>query len=179
MWESVDLSNLIRAVLSDLQIRIEQTDAEIEVGDLPTIEGNTTQLRQLCQNLIGNALKFVRPDVPPRIQIQSELLTDNSHGLNRCKVTIQDNGIGIKAEHLDRIFGVFERLHGREHYEGTGIGLATCKKIVNRHGGNIWVESEVGKGSTFFFTIPIPKLLNPNPEMQQKVEKTVLGIRSN
>jgi len=105
------------------------------------------QLGRVFQNLIGNAIKF-RGDEPPRIHVSAE------EQENEWRFAVRDNAIGIKPRHHDRIFAVFQRLHGRSAYPGTGIGLAICKRIVERHGGRIWVESELGKGSTFYFTMP-------------------------
>jgi light-regulated signal transduction histidine kinase (bacteriophytochrome) len=114
---------------------------------LPSLNANPRQIGQLFQNLIANAMKF-RGEKQPCIQIKSAL---NS---NFWTISVQDNGIGIQPEHVDRIFVIFQRLHTKDEYEGTGIGLAICKKIVERHGGEIWVESELGQGTTFLFTLP-------------------------
>ncbi len=134
--------------LANLKVAIEEGNAEITHDPMPTILGDSVQLTQLFQNLIGNAVKF-RGDAPPRVQI----------GVHRkgseWEFTVRDNGIGIAEEDFQRIFIVFQRLHSREKYAGTGIGLSVCKKIVERHGGRIWVESKVGKGTTFHFTIPV------------------------
>jgi len=122
---------------------------------LPQVMGDSRQLVQLFQNLIGNAIKF-HADQPPQVHISIQQQENHSHGGVACWMfSVQDNGIGIEPRYFDRIFLIFQRLHNREEYPGTGIGLAICKKIVERHGGQIWVESELGKGSTFRFTIPI------------------------
>jgi len=130
-----------------LRIAIEGSGGILTSGPLPKVSADPTQLGQLFQNLIGNAIKFRRGEVL-RIQISAE------RNGNEWIFSVRDNGIGIEREYADRIFGVFQRLHTRKEYPGTGIGLAICKKIVERQGGRIWVESESGKGSTFFFIIP-------------------------
>ena len=144
----VALDSIIGAVLTDLEILVEQTGAAVEVGALPTVQGDPTQLRQLFQNLIANALKFHKPDVPPRIAIRS------SHDAGAHRISVADNGIGFDEKYLDRIFQVFQRLHGRGEYEGTGVGLAICRKIVERHGGAITARSRPGEGSTFVVALP-------------------------
>ncbi len=146
--ESINLNNLIQIITNELKINIEEKNAKIEISHLPEeIKGDRTRLRQLFQNLISNALKFVKSDIQPNIIISSEEDPD-------CwRFFVKDNGIGIEAEFQERIFGLFKRLHTKTEYEGTGIGLAMCQKIVEQHNGEISVESEFGKGSTFYFTI--------------------------
>lgn len=134
------------AALANLHLSIEENSATITHDPLPTVLGNELQLTHLFQNLIGNAIKY-RRDVPPEIHIQVE---DNEH---EWRFTVKDNGIGIEAQYIDQIFGIFKRLHNRS-VPGTGIGLALCKRIVESHGGDLWVESEPGVGSSFFFTLP-------------------------
>jgi signal transduction histidine kinase len=146
-FQPVDCEQALQMAMRNLQVAIRESGAQITHDPLPAVMGDATQLEQLFQNLIGNALKF-RRDEPSKIHVGAEQK-------NGCwYLSVQDNGIGIEAQYFDRIFIVFKRLHGRNVYPGTGIGLAICKKIVERHGGAIWVESEVGKGSTFRFTIP-------------------------
>lgn len=146
-FESSDCSDVLSHALANLEVAIEESEATITFDDLPTVKVDTTQLTQVFQNLIGNAIKFHK-DVPPCIHISAE------HQGDEWCFSVRDNGIGIAPEHSERIFLIFQRLHTREEYPGTGIGLAVCKKIVERHGGRIWVESKPGEGSTFYFTIP-------------------------
>jgi signal transduction histidine kinase/CHASE3 domain sensor protein len=147
-FSSTDCESVIGRVLHDLDARIRSSDALVECEGLPHVMADEQQLAQLFQNLIGNALKF-RAAETPHIRLTAE----QQQGL--WLFSIRDNGIGIAPEHADKIFILFQRLHSRQEYEGTGIGLAICKKIVERHGGRIWVESEAGKGSTFKFTLPV------------------------
>ena len=143
----IDCSVLVRSVLEDLGSRIESTGATVKVDDLPTLVAYETELRLLFQNLIGNGIKFNRNGVPPIIRVSAE---QN----NGWTFTIEDNGIGIPEKSMTEVFKVFKRLHFNSEHEGTGIGLAHCKKIVEMHQGKIWIESEEGKGSKFHFTIP-------------------------
>ncbi|MCA1990582.1 MAG: CHASE3 domain-containing protein [Coleofasciculus sp. S288] len=145
--EPVNLESVVNRILTDLSLTISETNAKITLKPLPTIDANFHQMVQLYQNLIANALKF-RGEAPPEILIQAQLKHD------QWLFSIQDNGIGIKPQYLERIFVIFQRLHSRSKYPGTGIGLAICRKIVERHGGQIWVESEERKGTTFYFTFP-------------------------
>lgn len=147
-FELADCNAVVERSLSNLQIAIAETKATITYESLPTVMADEFQLIQLFQNLIGNALKFCRQEVP-LIHI-SALLKESE-----WQFSVSDNGIGIEAEYADRIFIIFQRLHGRREYAGTGIGLAICKRIVERHGGRIWVESVSGQGATFYFTIGI------------------------
>ncbi len=146
----VDLATLVEEVLTDLEVRVEQTGGRVEVSTLPTLAADATQMRQLFQNLIGNALKYHRPDVPPVVKIDAQLV-DN--GLKH-RITVADNGIGFDPKHTERIFAMFQRLHGRDEYEGTGVGLAVCRKIVERHGGTIEAHGTPGQGSVFTVTWP-------------------------
>ena len=145
----VDCNRVVEVVLSNLQIAITEARATVTVTTpLPTIPGDDTQLTQLFQNLVGNALKFRRADALPRVTLGAE--RQNGEWVFR----VQDNGIGIEPQYYERIFVIFQRLHTREQYAGTGIGLALCKKIIERHHGRIWVESVPGQGSTFYFAVP-------------------------
>jgi signal transduction histidine kinase len=143
-----DMKEVFDQAVANCQASIEQANAAVSCQPLPTVLGDRMQLVQLLQNLIGNAVKFRRPDAPPDIRVSAR--RENGHWLFQ----VQDNGIGIPASQAERIFQIFQRLHTREAYPGTGIGLALCKRIVQRHGGRIWVESKVGEGSSFSFTIP-------------------------
>ena len=157
----VNLGTIAREVVSDLEVRTEQSEGRVELGELPEIDADEVQMRQLLQNLIGNALKYHRPGVPPVVTVSAEWpktaaeLTGRT-ALNRaCRIFVQDNGIGFDEKYLDRIFVVFQRLHGRGQFEGTGVGLAICRKIVVRHGGDITARSRPGEGSTFIVTLPM------------------------
>lgn len=153
---AVDLLQVTQEVLSDLEISIQQTGATIEIGELPVIDADPLQMRQLLQNLIGNALKFHQKEIQPIVKIYSQLLYDPEHvSGEQCQIIVEDNGIGFNEKYLDRIFNVFQRLHGRSEYDGTGIGLAICRKIVERHQGSITARSEPGQGAKFIVTLPI------------------------
>ncbi len=154
-FTKTDLNELIREVLEDLETRIRDTGATVNVEKLPVIDADPSQMRQLFQNLIGNAIKFHKPDIAPIIKINA--VTDISQPGKKKHVTVsfEDNGVGFDEKYLDRIFAVFQRLHSRDSYEGTGIGLAVCRKIVERHQGTITASSKPGKGSTFIVTLPI------------------------
>lgn len=160
----VDLNIIARDVISDLEVRIEQVQGKVEVSQLPTLEADPTQMRQLLQNLIGNALKFHRTDVPPVVKVRAEIVTSGDTerlrrglgpALSKCLLHVEDNGIGFEEKYLDRIFTVFQRLHGRGEYEGTGVGLAICRKIALRHGGDITAKSQPGSGATFIVKLPM------------------------
>lgn len=144
----IDLNAVVNKILRDLETRITATQAQITTDSLPTVAANSSQMVQLFQNLMSNALKFRRMDVAPEIQIG---VRDRGEF---WQFTVTDNGIGIDPEYFERIFNIFERLHLREEYSGTGVGLALCQKIVTQLGGEIWVESQVNIGSTFYFTMP-------------------------
>lgn len=146
--ENIDLNEIIDIIAATFKPFIEDLKATLKVTDtLPVVKANRSQMIQLFQNLIGNALKF-RGDKPPRIIINCQKIN------NEYQITVQDNGIGIEKDYLAHIFVIFKRLHSRQEYEGSGIGLAVCKKIVEQHRGRIWVESEYGHGSTFYILLP-------------------------
>jgi light-regulated signal transduction histidine kinase (bacteriophytochrome) len=157
-FEPVDLGKIAEEVMSDLEIRIEQTGAKVDIGPMPSLEADPLQMRQLLQNLIANALKFHRPDASPHVRVEAESVPGALDPAGRgpvCRIYVRDNGIGFEQKHADRIFKIFERLHGREEYEGTGIGLAVCRKIVDRHEGRITAEGVPNQGATFIVELPM------------------------
>jgi signal transduction histidine kinase len=161
-FERVDLSKVLREVLTDLETRIEEAAARIEVKGLPEIDADPMQMRQLLQNLIGNALKFHRPDRLPVIRIAGTRLAPveaQERGYSPheylYEITVEDNGVGFDPQHAGRMFQVFQRLHSRKEFEGTGVGLAICRKIAERHGGQITAQSQVGHGAKFTITLPL------------------------
>jgi PAS domain S-box-containing protein len=153
-FRQTNLQTVLSEVLSDLEVRIEQTCGTVVVGELPEIDADATQMRQVFQNLIGNALKFHQQDVAPVVNIQARPLHNESGDILSWQMEIADNGIGFDEKYLDRIFTIFQRLHGRDQYEGTGIGLAVTKKIIERHHGTITAHSTPGQGATFIITLP-------------------------
>jgi signal transduction histidine kinase len=153
-FRSVDLRQVAREVVGDLEGRIQQVDGQVELGELPQIDADPLQVRQLLQNLIANGLKFHRPDVKPMVRVNARRLEVDGQPPS-VELSVADNGIGFEEQYLDRIFVVFQRLHGRTEFEGTGIGLAICRKIVERHGGTITACSRLGEGSTFIVTLPV------------------------
>jgi light-regulated signal transduction histidine kinase (bacteriophytochrome) len=144
----VDAEAVLDGVLRSLEGAIIERGATVRHGPLGTVHGDATQIGQLFQNLVANAIKFAQPDVPAEVRVERVGDTRDWH------VVVRDNGIGIEERHAERIFKMFGRLHGREEYEGTGIGLAICRRITDRHGGTIWVESAPGEGSSFHVSIP-------------------------
>ena len=143
-----DCNLLVEKSLKNLGSAIEQSGAMVTHGSLPTVMADASQLSRVFQNLIGNAIKFHGEDVP-KVHISAEKKE------NEWFFSVRDNGMGINPNQAERIFVIFQRLHTKEEYPGTGLGLSICKRIVERHGGRIWVESEPGKGSTFYFTLPM------------------------
>jgi light-regulated signal transduction histidine kinase (bacteriophytochrome) len=156
-FKEIDLEKIVRQVIADLEIRIAETGGLVEVHGLCRIKADPLQIRQLFQNLIANGLKYRRPDVPPRVVISGRVISSptGEGPADFCCITVEDNGIGFAMESAERIFGLFQRLHGRSEYEGTGIGLALCKRIVERHGGTITAESSPAMGARFIVTLPV------------------------
>lgn len=149
-FEPVELDEILADVLQDLAIQIDERDAEVVAEPLPRVEGDPRQLRQVFQNLLDNAITYSGED-PPRITISA------SRNGARCEIAVRDEGIGIEPADAGRIFEVFHRLHTHDEVPGTGIGLAVCQRIIERHGGRIWVDSTPGEGSTFRFTLPLAR----------------------
>ncbi len=167
-----DLNEIVWDVLSDLEITIQETNAEFYLTSLPTIEADPTQMRQLIQNLITNSLKFKRKDIPPIIHISGTYKIDHFSPnkdtsiidkSDAIEITLKDNGIGFEQKYVDKIFQVFQRLEGRK-YEGSGIGLAICKRIVNRHRGEISAVGRLGEGATFTILLPVKQYKDYSPE---------------
>ena len=154
-FRRADLNTIASEVLLNLEMQAERLEAKIELGELPKLEADPVQMYQLLQNLIGNALKFHRPGISPVIKVEGKILSSpRGKGRQSVEISVRDNGIGFDMKYLDRIFQPFERLHGRSEYEGTGMGLAICKKIVELHNGTITARSVVGEGTTFIVTLP-------------------------
>jgi PAS domain S-box-containing protein len=178
----VDLAAVTKEVLGDLEVRIEKSGAQVGVGNLPAIEADPMQMRQLLLNLIGNSLKFQPPGATPVVKIQARIIgresaTDTTFikqlsasgerayaSEQFCEISVQDNGIGFDEKYMDKIFAVFQRLHGRNEYEGTGVGLAVCRRITDRHHGTIIAKSKLGQGTTFIVTLPVTQ---PKPPPSQ------------
>ena len=164
-FEEVDLAKVVQGVLSDLELRIEQTGAKIEIGSLPKIDADPVQMRQLFQNLLSNALKFHKPGQEPEVTISARFLPAQEHqiagagpGDDICQIMVVDNGIGFEEQYVEQVFTLFQRLHSRQEYEGTGIGLAVCRKIAHRHGGSIVAKSEKAQGATFIVKLPVKQI---------------------
>jgi signal transduction histidine kinase len=164
-FTSVNLSEVAREVVSDLEGRLQKNGGSVVLDLLPVLHGDPTQMRQLLQNLIGNALKFQRPGVPPVVQVRAREYEDDAarthfHGAvaaRWCELSVEDNGIGFEQKHAERVFAPFQRLHGKDAYEGTGMGLSICRKIAERHGGTIIARSKPGEGATFTVTLPLDR----------------------
>jgi signal transduction histidine kinase len=157
----VDLSRVAREVVADLEASLQRSEGQIEIGELPTITADSLQMRQLLQNLIGNALKFRHLDRAPLVHVSARIISSPTEGDGKsqpgshCELAVEDNGVGFEPAYADQIFEVFKRLHGRDEFEGTGMGLAICKKIVERHQGRITAASTPGHGSRFVVTLPL------------------------
>ena len=147
--ESVDCNDVLRRALQGLATAVGDAHAEVRVGELPVLLADPRRLTQLFQNLISNAIKFARPDAEPLVEIHAEASDDGC-----WRFTVADNGIGIESQHRERAFRMFQRLHARDEYAGTGIGLALCQRIVQRHHGRIWIEDRAGGGTAVLFTLP-------------------------
>jgi signal transduction histidine kinase len=163
-----DLNELVNEVVVDLQMRLESTRGKVHAADLPQLEVDPTQMRQLFMNLISNSLKFHRPGVPPVVTIAAEQRQGSGHGsADTLKgvwtLTVSDNGIGFEEKYAVKVFEPFRRLHARSEYEGTGMGLAICRKIANRHGGDISAESVPGRGTCFTITLPASRAAGRSP----------------
>jgi len=154
-FKKVDLQEVLDEVLEDLEIAIEESGANVSASELSVIEADYSQMKQLLQNLISNALKFSREDVPPEIRIESVIRKEDAEEPDFLELQVSDNGIGFDPQYADRIFQPFQRLHGKNAYVGTGIGLSVCRRIVERHGGSVEVHSEPGAGSTFRILLPL------------------------
>ena len=160
-----DLEAVVGDVVSDLAGRLQDTGGRVECGPLPLVEADATQMRQLFQNLIGNALKFHRPDVPPVVSVRATPVGNVAgDGTARCEIVVSDNGIGFDEKYRTRIFAPFQRLHSRTAFEGTGMGLAISRRIVERHRGVITCASRVGEGSEFVVTLPLERTLEETPD---------------
>ncbi len=152
-FQPVDMLAVVFGVVADVEARISRSHARIEFTPMPKVMADATQVRQLIQNLVANALKFQRPGTRPHVVIEGRTI---DHG--GCEISVRDNGIGFEAKYLERIFRPFQRLHGRSEYEGSGMGLAICRKVVALHGGMIAAHSRPGEGSTFVVTLPAVKI---------------------
>jgi signal transduction histidine kinase len=178
-FQKVDLNAIVREVMGDLEVKLESVKGKVEAENLPVLEADPTQMRQLLQNLIGNALKFHRPDVPPMVKLYSRPFTPETmaadqisasgafrpeQGREYVQIVVEDNGIGFDNKYAERIFGVFQRLHGRDEYEGSGVGLAICRKIARRHHGEITAIGRPGEGAAFILTLPLTQPQNKTKE---------------
>ena len=162
-FHGVKLDEVVHSVLADLELSIQEQKTDILVGELPVVWGNASQLTQLMQNLISNAVKYRLPDQESVIRLSyravdeaeketlPKLLPDHRY----ICLEVSDNGIGFDEKYMDKVFAVFQRLHGRSEYEGTGVGLAVCRRIVDRHGGTITAKSKPGEGASFIITLPL------------------------
>jgi light-regulated signal transduction histidine kinase (bacteriophytochrome) len=160
-YQVCELDHVVRDVIAELDLKVEETKAQINVGPLPVIEAVPSEMNQLFNNLISNAIKFRKPETRPVITITADKATkgDKDHHhlplpVNFYKITVQDNGIGFEPEYEEKIFQIFQRLHGKTEYAGSGIGLAICKKIIDNHEGVIYAEGKLGQGAKFILILP-------------------------
>lgn len=156
--QSVDLNQVVQGALAALEISLERSQGQVEIEALPIIEAEPLQMQQLFQNLLGNALKFHRPDRPPHVRVCSRAANNGESSIPRVQILVEDNGIGFEDAYAEKLFQPFKRLVSRQDYDGTGMGLAICKRIVERHGGQIGVHSIPGDGATFWVTLPVRQL---------------------
>jgi signal transduction histidine kinase len=163
-WTMVDLNEVVRGVISDLEVRLEQSGGRVIVTPLPVVQANPLQMRQVFQNLLGNALKFKKIDAPPLVKVSAKV-TNGNH-----EISVEDNGIGFEQQYAEKVFEVFQRLHSRGSYEGTGIGLAIVRKVLESHGGDVRAESTPGKGTLFLLTLPITQ---PQPDFSSREVEAV------
>ena len=154
-FSPVDLNTTVAEVINDLEVGIAEQSAQVNSAALPALHADPVQMRQLFQNLISNALRYKHHDRAPRVDITALVTEINQHTRNECQITVRDNGIGFDEKHAERIFGIFQRLHGREEYAGTGVGLAICRKICDRHRGTIVAHSVPDSGAAFVITLPM------------------------
>ena len=180
-FERVDLTQTFEDALHNLEVAVSESEATVTSGKLPSVSGDPRQLTQLFQNLIANGVKFRRPDTPPQVHVETEQEDRRWH------FTVTDNGIGIDPKFADTIFKPFSRLHAHDQYAGSGIGLAVCRKIVERHEGTIWVTSKPTQGSTFHFSLPISDGVRSSKQRgsdrgvsksgeQEELEREALGL---
>ncbi len=165
----INLNQLIGDVLADMEIDIERNEAQIQIDHLPEVWGIPSQMRQLFQNLVSNSIKFRRKEAVPVVHIYSEpkvLRNDTTNGRQLCRIIVQDNGIGFDPKFANDIFVVFKRLHSYHEFEGSGVGLSICKKIIERHNGFIEAESKIGAGSRFMIDLPVATLNTPTPKLE-------------
>ena len=181
-FSSVNLDRVLDDVIEDLGPRIEESGARIRRSSLPVIPGDESLLRQLLQNLVGNAIKFRKPDQPPSVEIHAALIgaagadpEEHQVPVEACRLSIRDEGIGFDEAHRERIFGLFQRLHGRSEYDGTGIGLALVRRIVDVHGGAIRAHGERDRGATFTVTLPFNE---PESETESEEATSFLDVPS-
>lgn len=180
LFRQVDLNELMKDIVNELDFSIHEKNATIQIAPLPLIEAIPGQLRQVFQNLIVNALKFSRDEVPPVIDIKADIIeqpdydsaVDPSGGY--CRISVCDNGIGFNEQHLEKIFALFQRLNPRDEYEGTGIGLAIAKKIVSKHNGLITAKSKEGEGSTFILILPLQQTIHQNLQKTQRIHESTI-----